>query len=93
MTVTAGDIICPTGVEVLNKDLEIAHLEEGATLEMELKARNGRGYISADGNKALYQGSSQGLETVYTDSIYTRSTVFRTMWNRLVSARTRNTTA
>ena len=38
MTVTAGDIICPTGVEVLNKDLEIAHLEEGATLEMELKA-------------------------------------------------------
>lgn len=28
MTVTAGDIICPTGVEVLNKDLEIAHLEE-----------------------------------------------------------------
>ena len=52
MTVTAGDIICPTGVEVLNKDLEIAHLEEGATLEMELKARNGRGYISADGNKA-----------------------------------------
>ena len=45
---TAGDIICPTGVEVLNKDLEIAHLEEGATLEMELKARNGRGYISAD---------------------------------------------
>ena len=71
MTLTAGDIICPTGVEVLNKDLEIAHLEEGATLEMELKARNGRGYISADGNKALYQGSSQGIGTVYTDSIYT----------------------
>ena len=71
MTVTAGDIICPTGVEILNKDLEIAHLEEGATLEMELKARNGRGYISADGNKALYQGSSQGIGTVYTDSIYT----------------------
>ena len=71
MTVTAGDIICPSGVEVLNKDLPIAHLEEGASLEMELKARNGRGYISADGNKALYQGSSQGIGTVYTDSIYT----------------------
>ena len=71
MTVTAGDIICPSGVEVLNKDLAIAHLEEGASLEMELKARNGRGYISADGNKALYQGSSQGIGTVYTDSIYT----------------------
>ena len=71
MTVTAGDIICPSGVEVLNKELPIAHLEEGAVLEMELKARNGRGYISADGNKALYQGSSQGIGTVYTDSIYT----------------------
>ena len=47
MTVTAGDIICPSGVEVLNKDLPIAHLEEGAVLEMELKARNGRGYLRA----------------------------------------------
>ena len=34
-TVTAGDIICPAQVEVLNKDLEIAHLEKGAVLEME----------------------------------------------------------
>lgn len=71
MTVTAGDIICPTGVEMLNTDLEIAHLAEGASLEMELKARNGRGYISADKNKALYQGASQGIGTIYTDSIYT----------------------
>lgn len=71
MTVTAGDIICPTGVEILNTDLAIAHLEAGASLEMELKARNGRGYISADGNKALYQGASQGIGTIYTDSIYT----------------------
>lgn len=71
MTVTANDIICPSGVEILNKDLVIATLEKGASLEMEMKARNGRGYISADGNKALYQGSSQGIGTVYTDSIYT----------------------
>lgn len=70
-TVTAADIICPAGVEILNKDLVIANLEKGGLLEMELKARNGRGYISADGNKALYQGSSQGIGTVYTDSIYT----------------------
>lgn len=70
-TVTAADIICPAGVEILNKDLVIANLEKGGVLEMELKARNGRGYISADGNKALYQGSSQGIGTVYTDSIYT----------------------
>lgn len=70
-TITAGDIICPAQVEILNKDLEIAHLEKDVTLEMELKAKNGRGYVSADINKQLNQGGSQGIGTVYTDSIYT----------------------
>ena len=70
-TVTAGDIICPAQVEILNKDLEIAHLEQGTSMEMELKAKNGRGYVSADINKQLNTGSSQGIGTVYTDSIYT----------------------
>lgn len=70
-TVTAGDIICPAQVEILNKDLEIAHLEKDVTLEMELKAKNGRGYVSSDINKQLNQGSSQGIGTVFTDSIYT----------------------
>ena len=70
-TVTAGDIICPAQVEVLNKDLEIAHFEAGATLEMELHAKNGRGYVGSDVNKQLNQGSSQGIGTVFTDSIYT----------------------
>ena len=70
-TITAGDIICPAQVEILNKDLEIAHLEKDVTLEMELKAKNGRGYVSADINKQLNQGASQEIGTVYTDSIYT----------------------
>ena len=70
-TVTAGDIICPAGVEVLNKDLEIAHLEKGGALDIELMAKNGRGYVSADENKLIYQGSSQGIGTIYTDAIYT----------------------
>ncbi|MDD6466967.1 MAG: DNA-directed RNA polymerase subunit alpha [Erysipelotrichaceae bacterium] len=69
--VTAGDIECPTDVEILNKDLVIATLAEGGVLEIEMKAQNGRGYVSADTNKALYQGSSQGIGTIYTDSIYT----------------------
>jgi DNA-directed RNA polymerase subunit alpha len=69
--VTANDIICPTNVEILNKNQVIATLEEGGVLEMELKARVGRGYVSADTNKGLYQGSSQGIGTIYTDSIYT----------------------
>jgi hypothetical protein len=32
---------------------------------------NGRGYVSADQNKNLHQGASQGIGTIYTDSIYT----------------------
>ncbi len=70
-TVKAKDIILPGGVEILNPELEIAHLDEGGSLNMELMARNGRGYVSADENKALYQGSSQGIGTIYTDAIYT----------------------
>lgn len=70
-TVTGGDIICPAGVEILNKDLEIAHIDKGGSLDIELMARIGRGYVSADENKTIYQGSSQGLGTIYTDAIYT----------------------
>ena len=70
-TVKAEDIIVPAGVEILNPDLEIAHLDKDGQLDMELMARKGRGYVSADENKALYQGSSQGISTIYTDAIYT----------------------
>ncbi len=75
--VTAADIICPAGVEILNRDLVIAHLEKARknesapTLEMELKVKNGRGYVGADVNKQLNQGNSQGIGTVFTDSIFT----------------------
>ncbi len=70
-TVTGKDIIVPGGVEVLNPDLVIAHVEDGGVLDMELLARKGRGYVSADENKHLFQGSSQGIGTIYTDAIYT----------------------
>lgn len=70
-TLTAGDIDCPTGVEILNKELVIATIDEGGVLDMELKAKNGRGYVSADENKKIYQNSSQGIGTIYTDAIYT----------------------
>lgn len=69
--VTAADIECPTNVEVLNKDMVIATLEDNAVLEMDMKVKNGRGYISADQNKVLHQGGNQGIGTIFTDSIYT----------------------
>lgn len=71
MTVTAGDIQCPTGVEILNKDLVIANLSEGGVLDMELHARMGRGYVGADQNKELNQHSNTAIGTIFTDSIYT----------------------
>ncbi len=69
--VKASDIVLPAGVKVINKDLVIANLAEGGTLEMEMKAHNGRGYVSQVTNKNLYKELSQGFGTIYTDSIYT----------------------
>ncbi len=69
--VTAKDIVLPDGVEILNKDLVIANLAKDGVLQMELRARNGRGYVSSDTNKQLYQNSTQGYGTIFTDSIYT----------------------
>ena len=69
--VTGADIICPEGVEILSKDLYLCTLEENGVLEMELQARVGRGYVSADTNKSLYQSQNQPLGTIYTDAIYT----------------------
>ena len=69
--VRGSDIICPEGVEILSKDHYICSLEEDGVLEMELQARVGRGYVSADTNKQLYQTQNQPLGTIYTDAIYT----------------------
>lgn len=49
--VLASDILLPAGVEIVNKDLVIANLAVGGHLEMDLYARNGRGYVVADINK------------------------------------------
>ncbi|MDO5032317.1 DNA-directed RNA polymerase subunit alpha [Corynebacterium sp.] len=45
--VTAGDIQPPAGVEIHNKDLHIASLNDTAKLEMELVVERGRGYVPA----------------------------------------------
>ena len=49
--VTAGDISETSGIEVLNKDHVICHLDEGADLFMELTVNIGKGYVSADKNR------------------------------------------
>ena len=54
--VTAGDIKGDGEVEVLNPELHIATLDVGATLSMEITLSHGRGYVSADKNKAQRPG-------------------------------------
>jgi DNA-directed RNA polymerase subunit alpha len=49
--VTAGDIATSGDIEVLNPDLVICHLDEGATLNMELTAQSGKGYVPAASNR------------------------------------------
>jgi DNA-directed RNA polymerase, alpha subunit len=65
--IKAGDIICPAGVEIVNKDLHIATLSEDADLKMEIYINKGRGYISSDTNKQ--KGLPIGV--IPMDSIYT----------------------
>ncbi|WP_340303187.1 DNA-directed RNA polymerase subunit alpha [Roseobacter sp. HKCCD7870] len=49
--VTAGDISESAGIEVLNKDHVICHLDDGADFFMELTVNTGKGYVSADKNR------------------------------------------
>lgn len=65
--VTADDIITDDGVEVLNPELHIATLSEGAHLQMEMTVEMGRGYNSAEKNKK----DNQPLGVLPIDSIFT----------------------
>lgn len=65
--VKASDIITDDTVEVLNPDLHIATLSEGAHLQMEMTVDMGRGYNSAEKNKK----DNQPLAVLPIDSIYT----------------------
>ena len=66
--IKAGDIVCPTGVTVINPDLVLAHLTDRGSLDMVLHARNGRGYVTGEQNKVLFPNTPLG--TISTDSNY-----------------------
>ena len=65
--IKAGDIITGPEVEILNKDLHIASLEEDAELFMELVMVKGRGYVPAEQNK----NEDDAIGTLPIDSIFT----------------------
>ena len=49
--VTAASINEVADVDILDKDLVICHLDEGATLNMELTVASGKGYVPAERNR------------------------------------------
>lgn len=66
--VTAADIQADGDVTILNPDLHIATVADGAELHMRMTADTGRGYNSADVNKARMD---LAIGVLPIDSIYT----------------------
>jgi len=67
--VTAGDIQVSDDIEIMNKDLVIAHLNGGSDskLAIDMTITDGRGYVSSDKNKT----DDTPIGVVAVDSIYT----------------------
>jgi DNA-directed RNA polymerase subunit alpha len=64
--VKAGDIKAPAGVEIVNTEHHIATLDDGAKLEMTMRAEKGRGYVPAQKNKR----SGDPIGVLPIDSIF-----------------------
>jgi len=65
--VTSGDIKTDGDVEIVNKDIHIATLDDDGKLYMEIIINRGRGYVSQTKNKA----EEMPIGTIPVDSIYT----------------------
>lgn len=64
--ITGADVICDADVEVVNKNLHIATLNEKGNLHIEMKVEHGYGYVSADKNKT----TDDSIGTIPIDAIF-----------------------
>jgi DNA-directed RNA polymerase subunit alpha len=64
-SVTAGDIKCPSEVEILNKDLHIATLGSKGRLAIDLTVERGRGYLSSE-----REAQSRTIGVIPIDAIF-----------------------
>jgi len=64
--VTAADIQAPADLEILNPELELAHLSDKGKLEVTLTIGRGRGYVPAE----LNRGPEQPIGVIPIDSIF-----------------------
>ena len=71
---TAADIKVDDEIEIINPEMHIATLNEDAHLQMTLRIERGRGYVSADKNKARDLATSNlvlHMNAIHIDSIFT----------------------
>src|SRR4051795_10109864 len=64
--ITAGDIEAPADLEILNPELEIAHLSDNGKLEITITIGRGRGYVPAENNR----GPEHTIGVIPIDSIF-----------------------
>jgi DNA-directed RNA polymerase subunit alpha len=64
--VTAGDIVPPADIDIINPELHLATLNASAKLEMELRVEKGRGYRPADRNKT----ATDEIGRIPVDSVF-----------------------
>lgn len=62
--ITAGDILCKDLISVVNKDLVIAHLNNGGHFKATFLIKKGRGFVTAEENK----NSQLPINTIFVDS-------------------------
>ncbi len=66
--VKASDLVCDTGVEIINPDLEIANIAKGGKLDMEMIVTTGRGYVPSHENKVHLENKKIGF--IPMDALY-----------------------
>ena len=64
--VTAADIEAPADLEILNPELELAHLSDNGRLDMTITIGRGRGYVPAE----LNRGPEHTIGVIPIDSIF-----------------------
>ncbi len=64
--VTAGDISTVGDVEILNPDMVLCTLDEGAEIRMEFMVNTGKGYVPADRNRS----EDAPISVIPIDSLY-----------------------
>jgi DNA-directed RNA polymerase subunit alpha len=64
--ISASDIQCPDGMEILNKDHHVMTCSKGAKVRVELEVGTGRGYVPAERNKL----PNMPVGTIAIDSLF-----------------------